>query len=96
MTSGTETAKTFLAVDAATTSGATIKVGVGQTVRRMRDITAAIVADRIINFCHNHGDLITNLKLQRLLYYAQAWYLALHEKKLFQVKIQLLKRITVR
>lgn len=29
------------------------------------------------------GDVITHLKLQKLLYYAWAWYLTLHKKKLF-------------
>jgi len=36
----------------------------------------------------NHeGDLITNLKLQKLLYYAQTWYLVNFEKPLFSEKI---------
>jgi len=48
-----------------------------------RQMTAEIVADAIIDLCNEHGDLITNLKLQKLLYYAQAWYLALYDTALF-------------
>ena len=51
-------------------------------------LTAEIVADLIIEFCHEHGDLITNLRLQKLLYYAQAWHLAMHEKPLFLDRIE--------
>jgi len=50
---------------------------------KTRDITAQIVADLIVSFSNEHGDWITNLKLQRLLYYAQAWHLALYGKPLF-------------
>jgi uncharacterized phage-associated protein len=34
------------------------------------------------------GDDITHLKLQKLVYYAQAWYLAMHNKPLFQNRIE--------
>lgn len=54
----------------------------------MAETTANKVADFIIRFCHEHGDLITNLHLQKLLYYAQAWYLAWHEKPLFDEDFQ--------
>lgn len=40
------------------------------------------VADYFIRFSHQVGDPITNLKLQKLVYYAQAWYLALHGERL--------------
>jgi uncharacterized phage-associated protein len=50
----------------------------------MAQATAAIVADRIVEFCLKQGDLVTSLKLQRLLYYVQAWYLAIYEQPLFQ------------
>lgn len=33
------------------------------------------IADFIICLAQENGDLITNLKLQKLLYYAQAWFL---------------------
>ena len=35
----------------------------------------------------HEGDLITNLKLQKLLYYAQTWYLVNFEKPLFSEKL---------
>ena len=37
------------------------------------------VADYFIATAHDCGDLITNLKLQKLAYYAQAWHLAIHD-----------------
>ena len=54
----------------------------------MAETTANAVADYIIRFYHEHGDLITNLKLQKLVYYAQAWYLSLYEKPLFNEEFQ--------
>ena len=54
----------------------------------MAETTANAVADYIIRFCHEHGDLVTNLKLQKLIYYAQAWYLALYDKPLFDEELQ--------
>ncbi len=54
----------------------------------MAETTANKVADFIVRFCHEHGDLITNLHLQKLVYYAQAWYLAWHEKPLFDEDFQ--------
>lgn len=50
--------------------------------------TASQIADATIAFCNDHGDLITNLKLQKLLYYVQAWHLALHSKPLFSDKFE--------
>jgi uncharacterized phage-associated protein len=46
------------------------------------------VADYILWFAHETGDCITNLKLQKLVYYAQAWCLALHGKPLFSDSLQ--------
>ncbi len=40
-------------------------------------------ANFIIRYCHDHGDPITPLKLQKLLYYSQAWHLALYDEPLF-------------
>lgn len=45
----------------------------------MARVTADQVADFIIRFAHEYGDCITNLKLQKLLYYAQGWFLALND-----------------
>ena len=50
---------------------------------RMKDLTADIVARNLLAFCNEHGELISNLKLQKLLYYTQAWFLAIHETPLF-------------
>lgn len=47
------------------------------------------IAKFIICLAQDNGDLITNLKLQKLLYYAQAWYLVnFNNQKLFQDDIQ--------
>ncbi|MBO1345978.1 MAG: DUF4065 domain-containing protein [Hormoscilla sp. GUM202] len=54
----------------------------------MAQTTANAVADYIIKFYHDHGELITNLHLQKLVYYAQAWYLALYDKPLFDEEFQ--------
>jgi uncharacterized phage-associated protein len=51
-------------------------------------ITPAKVADFLLLECRERGELLTNLKLQKLLYYAQAWYLALKNKPLFQEDFQ--------
>lgn len=40
------------------------------------------VADWFIRFAYEVGDPITNLRLQKLMYYAQAWYLALNGERL--------------
>ncbi|HEX2959944.1 MAG TPA: type II toxin-antitoxin system antitoxin SocA domain-containing protein [Chitinispirillaceae bacterium] len=49
-----------------------------------RKITSDLIADFVIHFYHDHGDCVTNLKLQKLVYYIQAWYLAINNKPLFQ------------
>ncbi len=49
-----------------------------------RKITSDTIADFVIHFYHDHGDCVTNLKLQKLVYYIQAWYLAINNKPLFQ------------
>jgi uncharacterized phage-associated protein len=41
------------------------------------------IADYIIDFAHERGAFISNLKLQKLVYYVQAWHLALKERPLF-------------
>lgn len=46
------------------------------------------VAIYFVYFAAKHGDWLTNLKLQKLVYYAQAWYLALYGKPLFQEQLQ--------
>lgn len=54
----------------------------------MAETTARTVADFFIRFSHECGDPLSNLKLQKLLYYAQAWHLALKDKPLFDERIE--------
>lgn len=37
------------------------------------------VADYLLCFAQEHGDLITPLKLQKMVFYADAWYMALND-----------------
>jgi uncharacterized phage-associated protein len=53
-----------------------------------RKITADEVADYFIALAHQRGASVNNLKLQKLLYYAQAWHLALYDRPLFPEKFQ--------
>ena len=46
------------------------------------------IADYFIAFANSTGDLVTNLKLQKLVYYAQAWHLALYGRALFAEEFQ--------
>lgn len=46
------------------------------------------VADFIILFFREKGENITNLKLQKLLYYTQAWHLAIHGRPMFEGNFQ--------
>lgn len=41
------------------------------------------IADYFIYIANSTGSFISNLKLQKLVYYAQAWHLALYNKPLF-------------
>jgi uncharacterized phage-associated protein len=54
----------------------------------MAETDASRVADYFISFSREHGDPISNLKLQKLLYYAQAWFLAIHGRPLFDERIE--------
>jgi len=54
----------------------------------MAETTALPVANYFIRFCREAGDPVSNLKLQKLLYYAQAWYLALRDQPLFPERIE--------
>ena len=42
------------------------------------------IANYFIGLANETGSFISNLKLQKLVYYAQAWHLALHERPLFE------------
>jgi len=46
--------------------------------------SALEVSNFFLKYAAEHGDLLTNLKLQKLVYYAQAWHLALFGKPLFK------------
>ena len=49
---------------------------------------ANLVADYLLSECRERGEVLTNLKLQKLLYYADAWYLALRGRPLFRERFQ--------
>jgi uncharacterized phage-associated protein len=51
-------------------------------------ISAQDVADYIIWSSHEAGSFISNLKLQKLLFYVQAWHLAVFRRPLFPEKFQ--------
>lgn len=54
----------------------------------MAEITADQAADFLVALSQDAGDPVTNLKLQKLLYYAQGWYLALYNEPLFDDRIE--------
>ena len=51
-------------------------------------VTAAVVARYIIRFFQEAGDPVSNLKLQKLLYYCQGWHLAVRGTPLFADRIE--------
>jgi uncharacterized phage-associated protein len=57
-------------------------------VRGMALATANDVANIFLSWANDDGDLITNLKLQKLIYYAQAWHLVHFDKPLFNDVIE--------
>jgi uncharacterized phage-associated protein len=59
-----------------------------KTGANMAEITADQAAGFLIALSQDAGDPVTNLKLQKLLYYAQGWYLALYNDKLFEDRIE--------
>ncbi|MGI9278210.1 MAG: Panacea domain-containing protein [Endozoicomonas sp.] len=48
----------------------------------MSKTTAKNVADFFLHKIHAHGDVITNKKIQKMVFYAQAWYLACYDEPL--------------
>ena len=50
--------------------------------------TAQQVAEYILWSSHESGSFVSNLKLQKLLYYVQAWHLAVYGRPLFPEKFQ--------
>jgi uncharacterized phage-associated protein len=53
-----------------------------------RTLTADEVADYLIALAHERGEGVNNMKLQRLMYYAQAWHLARYDRPLFDAKLE--------
>lgn len=51
-------------------------------------LTALMVADYLLYKAKKEGAQITNKKLQKLLYYVQAWSAALQEKRIFEDRIE--------
>ena len=53
-------------------------------------LTCFDVAKYFLSLCNDEesGDLISNLKIQKLVYYAQGFSLAINNKPLFKEKIQ--------
>lgn len=49
---------------------------------------ASTISDFFIASLHACGDPLSNLKLQKLLYYAQAWHLAIFDTPLFAEQIE--------
>ena len=49
---------------------------------------ASTISDFFVASLHEHGDPLSNLKLQKLLYYAQAWFLAIFGEPLFEEEIE--------
>jgi uncharacterized phage-associated protein len=47
-------------------------------------VTPITVADFLLCESRERGEILTNLKLQKLIYYAQAWYLVLKKCPLFE------------
>lgn len=54
----------------------------------MNTVKAQDVTDLVLYWANRDGDLISNLKLQKLLYYAQAWYLVNFTVPLFDDLIE--------
>ncbi|MBU4370199.1 DUF4065 domain-containing protein [Patescibacteria group bacterium] len=55
---------------------------------KQKEITCQDVADYFLAFANETEDPITNLKLQKLVYYAQAWHLANYSKPLFDADFE--------
>lgn len=52
-------------------------------------VDASVVAESLIGLSYEKQDPISNLKLQKLLYYAQAWHLALLNSHFFATILKL-------
>jgi uncharacterized phage-associated protein len=63
-------------------------VEVNTAIDKRPATNANTVADYLVWFGQQHGDPLTNLKLQKLLYYAQGHYMAKRRKVLFGEPLQ--------
>ncbi len=54
----------------------------------MSNYTCFDIADYFLHLANETGAYLSNLKLQKLVYYSQAWYLANHDKTLFDEDFQ--------
>jgi uncharacterized phage-associated protein len=52
-------------------------------------IAPGIVSDFLLVEGRERGEILTNLKLQKLLYYAQAWHLALSDRPRAHPRLEL-------
>jgi uncharacterized phage-associated protein len=50
--------------------------------------TVAAVTAYILRFAHDRGSFVSNLKLQKLLYYSQGWHMALNDRQLFSGRFE--------
>jgi uncharacterized phage-associated protein len=53
-----------------------------------KKISYTDIADYFIALSNETGNLITNLKLQKLVYYTQAWHIAMHETPIFEEEFE--------
>lgn len=51
-------------------------------------LTAHEAADHLIALAHRRGETVNHLKLEKLLYYAQAWHLAHYDEPLFHATFE--------
>ena len=72
-----------------------VRVFVAQRLRRIITTYAELVmievdkvADYLLVASRERGENLTNLKLQKLLYYSQAWFLSIHDEPLFEGTFQ--------
>lgn len=69
-------------------SFATDQLMTEETAQNRHETTYQEVANFFLAFADDKGEPITNLKLQKLVYYAQAWFLANYGKPLFEGDFQ--------
>ena len=51
-------------------------------------VPAQDVALAVIDFCNEHGEWLTNLRLQKMLYYCQGWHLGYYGVPLFPERLE--------